>query len=251
MKKIIIIIGLIGLFLQVNAQTKLDFYGKWEYTTIDGFEEMDSLSQDMMTSYFSGTTYFLQEDGKFRVTSPMKNYEGDWTYDKEEKKLNFLSYNGSGEIVNANLVDNQNLILAIKNMKMHFKKVSSVDEPKVKDVKLEDDLISIDEKKISKKWYRLYSTKPNQSEFQKELSMVTLKDNYYLFDITGKGSYKVFGTADDFEWSFNEEKNTIYLQFEEQLIFWHIVKCTKKELVLLKGNTGEKWFLSTKEPKID
>ena len=47
--------------------------------------------------------------------------------------------------------------------------------------KSNDNLISVKSKKISKKWFRTHSTKPNQSELQKELSAIPLKDNYYFF----------------------------------------------------------------------
>ena len=108
--------------------------------------------------------------------------------------------------------------------------------------------VAATKEQIAKKWhFASQESFSNKSETVQE-EAEALMDGSYL-DLKKNGKFEIFmlGEKETGKWELGENETSIITTTGDSKKVWNIIGITDNEIVLIHGNTEEKWFFRTQE----
>ena len=251
--KYLIGILLLACTFSATAQKAELLVGKWKYEDINGKEEMDEEGLKffkMMEEHFREMTMYFKENGHYK-NNLMRSDEGTWSLTNKDRKIELVSNKGMGEALEILELTNERLIINLgKDVGggIIFSRDAVTSEDEVESVLPEVETVSASLKQIAKKWYMKGTEKPDQTEKLRELGKEMMKGGTFEFKKNGKYKTKLWMLKEKGKWEFGKDKTSIIAIKGDNKKIWKIHKISETELILLKGNTEEKWLFSSVAP---
>jgi hypothetical protein len=255
MKKIALFLHILFFYACIlHAQIKQEeMFGAWKYHDIEVAANTDAAGKAMLQQYVADMFMMLASDKNYQLTSMGKKEEGTWIL--EDKKLKLKSNKGRETVF---LVE----LLATKQLKITTypldespfyiilqKEAEAPTSIKLETAKLKG--IAIEKEQIIKKWYYVKTMQTNSAQNNRnELVDKTLQGLFFDFRQDGTFTTKVVGLEEKGTWVLSADKTEIILQVEnESKAYWKVLKLTKTELILNKGDVEKPWVFSSIAPK--
>lgn len=244
MKKYLVFTILFCTFLPgVYAQN--DLAGKWEYKEIYDKSAFDSQGLQMAEMMLQGMSLYLKSDGTYKATMMGKNDAGTWNL--KEDRLTLSSNNG--DEIPVTILESGKDEMAIEFVKFKLKMVRAMvteeDKEPVKAFNIQT--VKAEKDQIAKKWYLQTKENPEKTPQQQKLSDELVKGTWFDFKGNGKYEVSILGIKENGTWEFEEGNTSIVTRKGEYKKVWKIVKVSETELVLVKGQSEERWIFTTEK----
>lgn len=240
--KLVLATLLITIAFNLNAQSD-ELVGKWKYKDIYEKEKVDSVGLQMLEMFFSEMTLYFDDDGNYKAFLMGKMEEGKYTLTDDKKTIEFQSDKGMGEEIELIEVFDNELIIKMGNGVFILESVAVSEEDKQSKAPIEIKKQEVTKRQIVGKWaLDTEKTASKLTDKQREMFSSLADGNY--FEFCKNGTYKVdmFGAENKGKWELGEDNSTIIVRVDESTRTWNVLSASNDELVLLQGDSGEKYF---------
>lgn len=246
--KSIITALLLSTSLIVSAQVNMDnLLGKWEYQEIYKKEKLDSSQVAMLTELFSSMSLQFDQDGLFRAIIMGNSEEGRWVSEKKNT-ITLTSNNGNiHELHIVELTDDQ-FTFKFRENTLVMNKLPEGESMLIVDPLVTFTPVAATKEQIAKKWHlESRESFSDKSEEIKEAAEALMEGAYLELKKNGKFEIFILGVKEKGKWELGENETSIITTSAEGKKVWNIVGITDSEIVLVKGNSQEKWFFLAEE----
>jgi hypothetical protein len=239
-----------SMFIIANtfAQTSSALIGKWKYVKLSDEKIVDSLGKVYAEQMFKDFSIYLKPNGRY-VSTFIKKEDGAWSFDEQTDKLNFVATKGTISASKIKMIDANTIHFFMKETDTDYIILTKT-EPSAKD-KIEPSineyqLMTVSKDALCKKW-SLQSRENPETSKESLATTNELFANSITFEFTKQNVFKtVLGNLKtESTWKLNVEKNTIIIKDGNDSKTWQVLKINAKELILVKGNSNEKWIFSS------
>lgn len=244
--KIKLLVGLCFLlnvpFLQAQDAGQLN--GKWKFNDVYEREKVDSAGLKMIQGLFGEMTLYFKENGRYKAFIMGRNDAGIWRLGDDGKKVTMTSDKGDASEAAIMQVSADQLVIKIGRGAFIMERTQPTAEEEAEEAPVEIKTVQATLEQVAKKWYMVSKDSPGKTEKQKQMANELIKGSYYIFAKNGKYKAEVLGIKEEGTWEFGENNRSIVMRSEGDQKIWNISLVTENELVLIKGNTNEKWTFS-------
>jgi len=247
LNKLVLIGVLVFMVWNVSAQNPNMIIGKWVFEDATESEKakMDSTGLKMLPMFFGDMTIYFSESGRYKFFFMNRPDEGVWKMSENQKIVNITS--DKGESMEIGILELSEEILVMKLVKGSFimKRMEPSAEDLLEPKSNEIETVSVNLDQVTKKWYLKNRELPNKTEKQKQIDEMFSENLFIKIHKNGKFEAEVLVVEDIATWEFGTDNRSIIIKSDGVNKIWHIESISDAEMVLVRGNSSEKWIFTT------
>jgi len=195
---------------------------------------------------FADMFIYLKPNKHYKAGFIGKTEEGQWAFDSSSRKIILSSNKGetnSFEVISVS--ENQLTIKIGKKGGLVMSKTPATAEDEAETAPKTIKTVAATRDQLAKKWFLKRQEVPGRTEERVKLMSEIFNGSFYEFFKSGEYHLKILKIEENGKWETGPGNTSIIISSNGSNRTWNIYSISEKELVLIKGNTDEKWIFST------
>jgi hypothetical protein len=241
------LLSLLFLFIIAKnfAQTDKDIIGEWQFYDFGEDANIDEAKRATGAGLFSSMQFNFNADKTYTASILSITEQGTWKLNGQV--VEFTTQAGNKYHYNVLKFEKNILTLDFKGKPIQLGRKGVTLPPPGPKAKIAV-YVRTSKAQLCKKWYLKQKTAPeNMTPQQMEAFGEMLSGSYIEFKNNGGYISQIGDTKENGKWRFDEGDTAVITQKGSEAKYWHILKVTATDLVLVYGDTNEEWTFSTFE----